>query len=71
MAVAQDRTAELMRTLRLYITVANLETRASKAARSKDASPEFARNYKTAIENLHAAGRALKGIADKLNATKK
>jgi hypothetical protein len=65
-----DHNAEFMRALRLYIATANLETRAMKAARSKDASAEFSQNYQTAIEHLHKAGRALKAMADSLQPPK-
>lgn len=61
-----DHGAELMRVLRLYIATANLAMRAMKASHSKDASPEFAKQYQEAVSHLNQAADTLKGLSNKL-----
>lgn len=70
MAVTHDHHAEFMRTLSCTLRLPIWKNGAMKAARSKDATAEFSKNYETAVENLHTAGRALKAITDKLDPAK-
>ena len=65
-----DKDAEFMRTLRLYIAIANLHGRALKASHGKNASPEFSKQYQESISHLGQAADAMKSIADKLRPPK-
>jgi hypothetical protein len=65
-----DKHAEFMRTLRLFIAIANLHGRAMKASLGKNASPEFSKQYQEAVSHLGKAADAMKSIADKLQPPK-